>query len=284
MDFWLRFRKAEQLKWDQRLEVSSQEEWRNLIDNPNLISSVLWPTEPLFPIGGKCFNRRHAHETHYVNHPDRNQSYQDACRKLALRLHEELRGLRCLVYAPLRGALPIWRAIGQFLGDLNVDVYYPVTSSFVMYPIAFGILNAKGKPASGRYANILELERLKPMLSAYDCLVYVDEIISGGMMRGHVNEMLRLAIHEIVPIVAVGLADRFGTRSTEARSALEQKATEGKLQRFLWEGCVELISEDQKFLLGVHYADYRLGPHVIPVLDENLGFYAEKLEFDKQVM
>ncbi len=49
-------------------------------------------------------------------------------------------------------------------------------------------------------------------------------------------------------------------------------------------GCDTLITEDQRFLLGVHYADYALGPHAVPMLDETLDFYPERGVFDQAVM
>jgi hypothetical protein len=80
----------------------------------------------LFHIGGRYFNRHHAHEKNYANDKERNESYHEACRALASRLGEEMGGSKCLVYAPLRGALPIWRTISSFLPGIAYDVYHPV--------------------------------------------------------------------------------------------------------------------------------------------------------------
>src|SRR5262249_50693904 len=112
---------------------------------------------------------------------------------------------------------------------------------------------------------------------------YVDEIISGGMMRGHVNEMMQLGVNEMVPVTVAALADSFGTRS-KANGYLGGLAEQGRINAFLWEGCQTLISEDQKFLQGMHFVDHAFGPHVVPVLDDRLEWFSEKAEFDRDVM
>ena len=58
----------------------------------------------------------------------------------------------------------------------------------------------------------------------------------------------------------------------------------GRIERFLWEGCQELITQDQKYLLGIHYVDYSLGPNIVPVLNRERRFFAEKRQFDTEVM
>ena len=40
---------------------------------------------------------------------------------------------------------------------------------------------------------------------------------------------------------------------------------------------------DAQFDVLSHYVDYQLGPHVVPMLDASLQFYAEKKEFDRSV-
>ena len=283
MELWLRYQQAKNLEWDKKYIVGSRKQWYQLIYNRDVISSILWPTPPLFPIGGQFFNRRHPHEIRYKNDSERNLSYVAACRQLAQKLQQQIDGKKCLVYAPLRGAYPIWRAISQFLSDQTIDVYYPVTSSFVLYPKEWQIRSRKGKYASGRHNNYQELTRLKPFLANYDYLVYVDEIISGGMMCGHISEMLELQINESVPIIVVGLADRFGERSKSRRNKIESYVQQKRIHSFLWQGCMELITEDQKFLLGIHYEDYHSGPHIIPLLTEQLDYYPEKIEFEAEV-
>jgi hypothetical protein len=111
----------------------------------------------------------------------------------------------------------------------------------------------------------------------------VDEIISGGMMRGHVNEMMELGITKRLPVTVAALADAFGTRS-KANGYLQGLAEKREIHAFLWEGCHTLISEDQKFLLGMHYVDHGFGPHVVPVFTEELHWFDEKLRFDQVVL
>ena len=284
MELWLRYRKASNLQWDDKLIVSSEGEWRTVIENPDLISSILWPTEPLFPIGGNYFNRRHPHEKNYQNDSERNQSYLNAARNLAPRLRDVIAGEKALVYAPMRGALPIWKTISRFVTDLNIDVYYPVTSSFVFYPERFKIFNRKGKHASGRFNNVLELQRLRPFLRDYKYLIYIDEIISGGMMAGYLQDMVQMEINNDIKVIPVGMADAFGERSVLKRKQILALREQGKIHDFIWEGCSSLITQDQKFLLGVHYVDYNSGLNAVPVLNEQNQFYEEKILFDREVL
>ncbi|MGV8040186.1 MAG: hypothetical protein AB2L07_08930 [Thermoanaerobaculaceae bacterium] len=250
-----------------------------------MISSVLWPEPPLFPLAGRHYlGRSHPHERAYANDSHRNASYREGCRRLAERLRAELAGARCLVWAPLRGALPIWKAVAQYLADLDVTVHLPVTSSFVFYPERFGIRNRKGRPASGRTAHRLELARVAPLLDAFDVLVYVDEIVSGGSLKGHLRDMLELGMDRRLPIVAVGLADAFGERSGSNRRQIDALVASGRVRSFLWEGCACLITEDQRYLLGVHYVDFELGPNVVPMLDQRLLGHADRRLFEHDVL
>lgn len=283
MKLHLRHRKGENLQYDKEYYVSSQEEWKELIYDPTLISSILWPDKDLFGIKSKHVNRKHYHEVDYQDDFDRNLSYLNGCKEIAAKLEFELSGANCLIYAPMRGALPIWRGISQFLKNIETTVYYPVTSSFVSFPEEFGILGKKNKTASGRYNNRFELERIRPFLINYDYFIYVDEIVSGGMMRGHLKDFFRINLNKQIPIITVGLADAFGKRSQSARAAFEEMSDSGKIKSFIWSGCESLVTEDQKFLLGAHYVDYQLGPHIVPLLNEDLRFYSEKEEFDKFV-
>lgn len=283
MELWLRLRNGEKIEADERISVLSQSEWREIIYDPKYVSSILWPTDNRFKLNLKHARRKHHHEINYINCSERNASYLSGCRLLAQQLELRYSGSRCLVYAPLRGALPIWRGISQFLSSVDTVVYYPVTSSFISYPKELGILGNKNRPASGRYNNRFELERMLPFLSDFDYFWYVDEIVSGSMMRGHLKDMFRLKMEEMIPIAAIGLADAHGARSAAKLRAFESYVQNGRLDSFLWAGCSSLITEDQKFLLGAHYLDYQLGPHVVPLLKDGLSFYPEKILFDTQV-
>jgi hypothetical protein len=134
-----------------------------------------------------------------------------------------------------------------------------------------------------RYKKARELRRITPFLSEYDKLVYVDEIVSGAGIHRHLRMMLEIGIYRVVPIVVAGLADRFGERSVVKRKLLELEESNGHIVRFLSEGCAELITEDQEYLLGLHYADYNSGPNVIPVLNWNLEYYEEKNQLERDL-
>jgi hypothetical protein len=281
------------VQYDYCFDVTSQGEWKARIDavGKNILTSVLKADLDRFRLQGRhLYGRSHEHETHYVYDAAVNESYRVAAERLAARIEEQIKdSRRCLVYLPLRGALPIWRAVKRhFKGryDGRLEEYHAVTSSFVMYPPELEMVGKHGRRAGGRFANILELRRLgdwciRPM--GFDHLLYVDEIISGGMMRGHVNEMMELGVMDMLPVTVAALADSFGNRS-KANGYLQGLAEQRRINAFLWEGCQTLISEDQKFILGMHYVDHAYGPHVVPVLNEDLGWFEEKVRFDQDVM
>ena len=281
------------VQFDRCHEVHSQAEWKAHIEavGANIITSVLKPDDNRFRLRGRhLYTRSHPHETHYVYDAAVHASYRTAAEQLARRIEPILYSTsRCLVYLPLRGALPIWRAVKRHLSAgarARCDEYHAVTSSFVTYPAELDLRGKNGGRAGGRYANILELRRLrdwclKPL--GFDHLLYVDEIISGGMMRGHVNEMIDLGVTRALPVTVAALADAFGTRS-KAHGYLARLATDRKINAFLWEGCHALVSEDQKFTLGMHYVDHGFGPHVVPVLTDDGNWFVEKVRFDVDVV
>jgi len=288
MELWLRFLRAERLQADSVVDVSSPEEWRGIVRDQRPISSILWLKPPLFrptaAPGSVCFMRRHPHEKNYANNPERNASFRQAAIRLASKLGDAVGAEKTLVFAPLRGAWPIWKAVGQFLPDLEIDVYHPVTSSFVFHSAESGIVNRQGRPASGRFNNILELQRLRPVLHEYRFLVYLDEIVSGGMMAGYLRDMIGLGLDRDIKIVACGLADDFGRRSEFKRRLIAALKDEGRIADFLWEGCSSLITQDQKYLLGIHYLDYHDGLNIVPVLNDRTEYSDEYTAFESEVM
>ncbi len=284
MKLWIRYRNPAALCRDEIVTLSDPKEWYELVNDPEIVSSILWPDEPVFSIESRYFNRRHPHEKDYLYDRSINLSYRHACEELAGQIIRRYAGINCLIYAPMRGAYPIWKTISQFVGSLSHEVYFPVTSSFVFYSEQSGIVNRKGRPASGRYNHTLELLRIRPFLHLFDVLIYVDEIISGSMMFGYLKDMIRLKIHMQIPLVAVGLADSFGSRSDHNRKRIQNLKDKGIISDFLCEGCNCLITEDQKFLLGIHYADYHSGMNIIPVFNEDMNFFEEKVLFDQDVL
>jgi hypothetical protein len=284
MRLQLRHRTPEALEFDAEFPIASQPEWTQHISDPSVISSILWPDPPLFPLAGRHYlGTSHPHERRYNHDAGIVRSYREACQRLAARLWTEVAGANCLAWAPLRGALPIWRALRHQLPGWRVQPYFPVTSSFVFYPEAFRIRNRKGRPASGRTTHLLELARIRPFLSSFDVLVYIDEMISGGSVKAHVRDLLDREVDREIPVIVVSLADQFGERALPARQELERHTAAGRLRAFLWEGCACLITEDQRYLLGVHYTDYNLGPNVVPMLRPGGTVFPEKEQFDREL-
>lgn len=287
MELWLRFPRAESFKYDKKLHIQAQSEWEETIQSYKPISSILWPSDPMFSLipepESPVFRRRHPHEKNYNNDPERNLSYREAAERIAHRLNLLLKDQKVLIYAPLRGALPIWLAICRHLKEFDWEVYFPVTSSFVFYPREFDLKNKKGRPASGRSTHILELKRLQPFLKNFSIFLYIDEIVSGGMMAGYLKAMILMGLPQKIPVVAAGLADDFGRRSLPKRKHIDYMVQQGAVQAFIWEGCRSLITEDQKFLLGIHYVDYNQGLNIIPMLDADNQAYPEKKQFDQDV-
>lgn len=287
MKLWIRNRELTNIDHDFLVDVGSQSDWRNVIVEYRPISSILWMESPGFrpqpEVAEDIFGRHHTHERMPFIQASIYESYRDAAKRAAERLSPHTNCRKVFVYAPMRGAYPIWKAISQFLSTDGFHVYYAVTSSFVFYPADWGIRSHKGQTHSGRFANILELKRLKPILNTFDLLVYIDEIVSGSMMYAHLKEIKELNIRRHVPIIAVGIADSHGTRSEKRRAEIESMKASGLIEDFIWEGCDCLITEDNKFMLGWHYVDYAFGPNVVPVLDEHLQTPAEQLTFQKSV-
>lgn len=85
-------------------------------------------------------------------------------------------------------------------------------------------------------------------------------------------------------MVVVSLADRFGERSAASRRDIEREVSEGRVRAFLWEGCSCLITEDQRYLLGMHYVDYRLGPNAVPMIQADGSLFPAKEAFDRELL
>ncbi len=161
------------------------------------LSVEISPSDSEVMLHGNSFRGFNKYEgpVHYSNDTEVNISYFEQCdvaaEKIALR-HPDLS--KVLIYAPLRGAKPMTKLILERLREISgqlPQVVYPVTSSFVTYDEAQSFYSKKGKkPASGRHGNILELRRLLNYIDDFSDMVYIDEIVSGGMMIGHCNEMI----------------------------------------------------------------------------------------------
>lgn len=79
-------------------------------------------------------------------------------------------------------------------------------------------------------------------------------------------------------------ADAFGRRSEFKRRIIDALKDESRIADFLWEGCLSLITQDQKFLLGIHYLEYHDGLNIVPVLNDRMAYFDEYLAFEHEVM
>jgi hypothetical protein len=218
---------------------------------------------------------------------------------------ETSRGKITMIYAPLRGAKPIVDSILEQLRKkeqnpnyFTPEINFPVTSSFVLYPTSQPYATKKGKkPASGRTTNILELKRImqrNPRLLSN--MLYIDEIVSGGMMQGHVREMIHPfgdgnregVLNSFInggfaKLNVLGMADadgkRFGSHKQQYLQAMQKH---GRMQ-FAYFPVKRLVTEDNRYLLGQHFLDYALGPHQIPFVGDGLEYNPGHSQFWKTI-
>jgi len=277
-------------------------------DNHSL--SIL-PARPLeINLTGRNYRGFNKYEgpVRYANNPNINQHYFEQCRRIAEDIVESCNDLSStVIYAPIRGAKPIIEVVMEFLkhslGEKTLPtVLYPVTSSFVRYPSSKGAFSKNGKsPVSGRYGNVLELRRLTRRLEGVDRLIYIDEIVSGGMMVGHCIEMVGSKrmhkspdryqgtldegillgnVRNGLEVCVYGLADAMGSKfRLENARKLEELHKRG-LVRFKFFPTRRLVTEDQRYLLGLHYLDYGQGPSSVPMIN-GANYFQDKQNFQK---
>ncbi len=256
-------------------------------------------------IDARHYNTRNKYEgDNYSHDTSVNESYAQGCISMAQQLNEIFTGseIKPLVYAPLRGAKPmvdVMMDAFRRMQDGPIDVFepliqYPVTSSFVLYDPIHPYLTKKGRhPASGRSTNQLELERLKvknPEVLAR--IVYVDEIISGGMLKGHTREMVQRSedprkngslVDEVdngtTKVFVFGLQHAHGAKyGRRNRKSLNKMNAQDRIELSTFP-IDDLVTEDQRFLLGAHYLMNHLGPHTIPFVDASRDYTRERKEF-----
>jgi hypothetical protein len=251
------------------------------------------------PISSKDYDSRNRYETDYLPSSENYRSYAEGCIEMAKRLIEieKRNGKFTLIYAPLRGALPIVDGMLEaylLLGQEPVStINFPVTSSFVFYPPSHPYTTKKGKrPASGRTTNILELKRMKKRGLDLQRVLYIDEIVSGGMMIGHLNEMIKeskepqkegILRQEVlagdISLTVMGLMHDHGKKFGSSKSKALLKYSTSGLVEFHPVGIDNLVTEDQRFLLGQHYLHYNYGPHQIPFISDYGDYYPENEDF-----
>jgi hypothetical protein len=183
--------------------------------------------------------------------------YAIACRDMAAALQAFD---PTLVYSPVRGAKPMTDICLDGAGPL--PVYYPVTASFV----------------NGRKMNPFELQRLKhkhPGLCTR--IAYIDELNSGGMIRGHAKEILRVFQEEIrqgdTKVKILGLANRYGGKIGKGVAKHFRRWNEQGMMEFF--PINDLLTMDRRQILGLHFLDYRMGPHAVPFVNEDLGYHRD---------
>lgn len=256
-------------------------------------------------ITSQHYNSRNKNEREYQHDQAINESYADGCMALAhlLPLAGEF-DEPSMVYAPIRGAKPItdgvmeaYRRLQRARGDA-IDVFspaiqYPVTSSFVSYTEGHPYQTKRGRmPASGRTTNRLELQRLQQHhadggADLPSCLVYIDEIISGGMMVGHVREMVDQSEGILYDIVRAGELAVKVCGLSHARGASFRMSNRQRLSSLQDQGLISfsyapvqsVVTEDRRALLGLHYIKNELGPHSIPFIDEGREYRPEQKRF-----
>ena len=183
--------------------------------------------------------------------PEEAQAYINGCREISAYIDSYN---PTLIYAPARGAKPIVDTALRF-AEKPYPLYYPVTSSFVR---------------GGRQNNPKEIAAIfndRPDMAAR--LMYVEEIVSGGMTWGHYREMLaaeteRSTTHPI-QIKAAGLVHEDGARMNKTL-----RGRFGNFQRrgdFLLQFVPNVFTLDDNRQLCTHYLQYQLGPHNVPYGD-----------------
>jgi hypothetical protein len=259
-------------------------------------------SKPGSEISSRFYDSRNKYEGENYEYSEAiNKSYAMGCIAMAQKIVEleEIDGKFSMIYAPLRGALPIVNAMLEAYKKLQpnslIPVLFPVTSSFVTYPEVQPFISKKGKrPASGRTANILELNRLLRGDAGFDPsrMLYVDEIISGGMMMGHINEMVAESLNPAkrgvlidkvsrrdIDITVMGLMHAHGKKfGNTKKKGIDSFVKHGMID-FHSFGVEDMVTEDQRFLLGQHYLDYNLGPHGVPFVDNQTKFHPEHTDF-----
>lgn len=178
------------------------------------------------------------------------RAYLHACQTLAERAETFC---PTLVYAPIRGAHPIATGMLWYMTE-PTPVFFPVTSSFVR---------------DGRLNNKREIARLLGNDEGLGRVLYIEEIVSGGMLWGHYRE-LALALRERIAaghteLKAMGIAHADGTKITGGvKHTFEQLQRDGGLHI---EPISNLFTLDDNRKLGLHYTSYERGPHVVPFFD-----------------
>lgn len=298
------------------VSFDDEKEFKTKVNSlPHIKYAALNPSEkPIEPvevvaenqlITAKHYDTRNKYEIDYQPNEQVNADYAQGCIAMAKKMLEieERQGPISMIYAPLRGAKPIVDAMLEAYrrlqkGERDVfspNIQFPVTSSFVSYPLCHPYLSKKGrKPAFGRANNLNELQRLRKRKKTCDlaAILYVDEIVSGGMLLGHAKEIFypfgsdnkKGEFYGLIEsgecfLNVFGLAHAHGKKFGTNKQKIFRKIENWgglKLHEFPIEN---LITEDQRFLLGAHYLLNHFGPHLIPFIDEKREYLPAHRQF-----
>ncbi len=183
-----------------------------------------------------------------------------------------------IIYAPLRGAYPLLRLMTLSRGLRGVKALFPATSSFMYLPL-------NGRRLWGHDFNVMMLETLVGLNELRGRMIYIDEIVSGGMINAHTRHMVgdvgsgkkrrgRRKCGILLPLVqsgelsihVVGVADNYGRRMRmDNRRAMEEREKNG-LIRFHIIPTVHLCTEDNVPLLGINYIGRDKGPRIFSAI------------------
>ena len=255
-------------------------------------------------ISSPNYDSRNKRETDYQRDRNANFDYGRGAEEMArvLLQIEKKEGSITTVYAPLRGSKPIIDALMQAYrffqrGKRDVftpEIQFPVTSSFVHYPLCHPYLSKKGKiPASGRSTNRLELKRLLEKHSEeLSRMLYVEEIVSGAILQGHLRDMIfpfgdgeregiiKKQVEEgKIKLYVFGLAHRYGDMVHPQKEKFRRNLESKGLLKFYNFPIEDLVTEDRKQVLGQHYLLNELGPHTIPFIDDSREYPKEYHQF-----
>ena len=200
--------------------------------------------------------------------------------RASLRLGELIENIKPdIIYAPLRGAYPLLRLL-LLSSRVSADLYFPATSSFIWL---------QNRKINGHYFNRMMLRELKDRNILRGRMVYIDEIVSGNMIRTHTIHMigrpdssnpqgilLDLIEDGKLKLYVIGVADRHGERMR--RQFLEdfKKWRDKGLLKFYIVPVRHLCTEDNIPLLGIHYLDYSMGPRILSIKPNEHAWRAYK--------
>ena len=177
-----------------------------------------------------------------------------------------------IIYAPLRGAYPLLRLMALSAKLDRIEIFFPATTSFIY-------LASNNRTLWGHDFNIMMLKTLMKYNAINGKIIYIDEIVSGGMINAHTRHMVgdidkkkkKRGQGIILPKIqnkeaelhVIGVADAKGKRMTPGNRRAMEKREKAGLIKFYIVPTEHLCTEDNVPLLGIHYMGRENGPRVI---------------------